>query len=167
MLWVGRMFRGPWASTSSHFLLESPLFPIHSRINSLCPHHRRCMLERRRLLFYLPTATHHLAPSSSSRRGVVHGDCSGAAFFTAPSRLLAAILPLHYTRALLVGYHGSPPGRPCPPMTSCFKWFQVFQKYVFKCLSMLQWLYTHIASIYFKCFSCFRRMFQVFYLDVA
>ena len=25
----------------------------------------------------------------------------------------------------------------------------------------------HVASIYFKYFSCFRRMFQVFHLDVA
>jgi hypothetical protein len=32
---------------------------------------------------------------------------------------------------------------------------------------MLQWLYTYVASVCFKCFSCFRRMLQVFYLDVA
>jgi hypothetical protein len=31
-----------------------------------------------------------------------------ATFFTAPSRLLAAILPLHCTRAPLVGYRSSP-----------------------------------------------------------
>jgi hypothetical protein len=35
-------------------------------------------------------------------------------------------------------------------------------------LHMLQWLYTYVASVYFKCFICFfRRMLQVFYLDVA
>jgi hypothetical protein len=32
---------------------------------------------------------------------------------------------------------------------------------------MLQWLYTYVASIHFKCFSCFRSMLQVFYLNVA
>jgi hypothetical protein len=32
---------------------------------------------------------------------------------------------------------------------------------------MLQWLYTHVASICFKCFCCLKHMFQVFYLDVA
>jgi hypothetical protein len=43
---------------------------------------------------------------------------------------------------------------------------------------MLQWLYTyvsnvsavfqmHVVSVCFKCFSYFKRMLQVFYLDVA
>jgi len=32
---------------------------------------------------------------------------------------------------------------------------------------MFQWLYTYVATIYSKCFICFRRMLQVFYLDVA
>jgi hypothetical protein len=27
---------------------------------------------------------------------------------------------------------------------------------------MLHWLYTYVASICFKCFSCFKRMLQVF-----
>jgi hypothetical protein len=31
-------------------------------------------------------------------------------------------------------------------------------------LHMLQWLYMHVAS---GCFKCFRRMLQVFHLDVA
>jgi DNA-directed RNA polymerase subunit N (RpoN/RPB10) len=32
---------------------------------------------------------------------------------------------------------------------------------------MLQWLYAYVVSVCFKCFSCFKRMLQVFYLDVA
>jgi hypothetical protein len=32
---------------------------------------------------------------------------------------------------------------------------------------MLHWLYTYVASVCFKYFSCFKHMFQVFYLDVA
>jgi hypothetical protein len=32
---------------------------------------------------------------------------------------------------------------------------------------MLQWLYTYISSAYSKCFICFRRMLQVYHLDVA
>jgi hypothetical protein len=32
---------------------------------------------------------------------------------------------------------------------------------------MFQWLYTYVASIYPKYFICFRRMLQVFYLDVT
>jgi hypothetical protein len=32
---------------------------------------------------------------------------------------------------------------------------------------MLHWLYTYVASVCFKCFSCFKRVLQVFYLDVA
>jgi hypothetical protein len=85
--------------------------------------------------------------------------CSGAAFFTAPSCLPAPILPLHCTRTPFVGYCSSSRSSPWPPPPPCFKFFQVFQKYVFKyfiwILSMLQWLYTYVSSI---CFSCFRRM---------
>jgi hypothetical protein len=32
---------------------------------------------------------------------------------------------------------------------------------------MLQWLYTYVASVYSNCFIYFRRMLQVFYLNVA
>jgi hypothetical protein len=32
---------------------------------------------------------------------------------------------------------------------------------------MLQWLHTHVSSVCFKCFTCFRLMLQVFHLDVA
>jgi hypothetical protein len=32
---------------------------------------------------------------------------------------------------------------------------------------MLHWLYTYVASVCFKYFSSFKRMLQVFYLDVA
>ena len=32
---------------------------------------------------------------------------------------------------------------------------------------MLQWLYMYVASVCFKFFISFRRMLQVFYLDVA
>jgi hypothetical protein len=39
---------------------------------------------------YVPTATYHSPPSSSSRHSVVHGDGSGATFFTAPNPLPAA-----------------------------------------------------------------------------
>jgi hypothetical protein len=34
-------------------------------------------------------------------------------------------------------------------------------------LHMLQWLYTCVASVCFKYFSGFKRMLQVFHLDVA
>jgi len=34
-------------------------------------------------------------------------------------------------------------------------------------LYMSQWLYTYVASVCFKYFSCFKRMLQVFYLDIA
>jgi hypothetical protein len=34
-------------------------------------------------------------------------------------------------------------------------------------LHMLQWLYTCVASVCFKCFSSFKRMLQVFDLDVT
>jgi hypothetical protein len=33
-------------------------------------------------------------------------------------------------------------------------------------LHMLLWLYTHVSNICFKCFICFRRMLQMFHLDV-
>jgi hypothetical protein len=32
---------------------------------------------------------------------------------------------------------------------------------------MLQWLYTYVVNVCFKCFSFFKSMLQVFYLDVA
>jgi hypothetical protein len=32
---------------------------------------------------------------------------------------------------------------------------------------MLQWLYMYFASVRFNCFSCFRHMLLVFYLDIA
>jgi hypothetical protein len=32
---------------------------------------------------------------------------------------------------------------------------------------MLQWLYVYVVRVYSKCFICFKRMLQVFYLDVA
>jgi hypothetical protein len=32
---------------------------------------------------------------------------------------------------------------------------------------MLQWLYTYVSSVGSKCFTCFRRMLQVFHRDVA
>jgi hypothetical protein len=32
---------------------------------------------------------------------------------------------------------------------------------------MLLWLYTHVLNVCFKCFTCFRLMLQVFYLDVV
>jgi hypothetical protein len=32
---------------------------------------------------------------------------------------------------------------------------------------MLHWLYTYVANVCFKCFSCFKRTLQVFYLDVT
>jgi hypothetical protein len=34
-------------------------------------------------------------------------------------------------------------------------------------LHMLQGLYTYVASVCFKCFCCFKRTLEVFYLDVA
>jgi hypothetical protein len=44
---------------------------------------------------------------------------------------------------------------------------KVVFKYFIWMLHILQWLYTHVASISFKCFSYFRCMFRVFHLDVA
>jgi hypothetical protein len=32
---------------------------------------------------------------------------------------------------------------------------------------MLQSQYTHVASLYFNCFMCFRRLFQMYHLDVS
>jgi hypothetical protein len=34
-------------------------------------------------------------------------------------------------------------------------------------LQILQWLYTYASSVYSKCFICFRRMLQVFHLNIA
>jgi hypothetical protein len=34
-------------------------------------------------------------------------------------------------------------------------------------LHILQWLYMYVASICFKYFNCFKRMLQVFYLNVV
>jgi hypothetical protein len=34
-------------------------------------------------------------------------------------------------------------------------------------LHMFQLLYTYVASVYLKCFICFRPKLQVFYLDAA
>ena len=46
----------------------------------------------------------------------------------------------------------------------CFIW--ILQRYI-QMLHMLQWLYTYVAIVCSKCFICFRRILQVFYLDVA
>jgi hypothetical protein len=47
---------------------------------------------------------------------------------------------------------------PCfPNVSTVFIWM----------LHMLQWLYTYIASVCSKCFTYFRRILQVFYLDVV
>jgi hypothetical protein len=61
--------------------------------------------------------------------------------------------------------------------TCCNHMFHTFQIYVAYVsfgyckvdlvLHMLQWLYTHVASICFKYFSCFKCMLQVFYQDVV
>jgi hypothetical protein len=55
-----------------------------------------------------------------------------------------------------------------------FHAFQIYVAYVSSgcCKSrsgvaLLQWLYTCVASVCFKYFSCFKRMLQVFHLDVA
>ena len=34
-------------------------------------------------------------------------------------------------------------------------------------LRMLQWLYVYVSSVCSNCFICFRRILQVFYVDVA
>jgi hypothetical protein len=34
-------------------------------------------------------------------------------------------------------------------------------------MHMLQWLYTYVSSVCSKCFTCFRRILQVFDLDIA
>jgi hypothetical protein len=39
---------------------------------------------------------------------------------------------------------------------------QVF--YLDMMLHMLLWLYMYVASVHFKCLSCFKRMLQMFYV---
>ena len=133
--------------------------------------------EHRRLLSSLPTTTHHSPPSSSTWRGVVHGDCADATFFTIPSRLPAAILPLHCTWVLLVGYRSFPPGRPWMPAAPCFV-SGVFQKLFpsvpsVRCvccngyIRMLQVYVSSVSVVSDVCFTCFIYMFHVFHLAVA
>jgi len=88
--------------------------------------------------------------------------CSSVALFTTPSRLLAAILPLHCTRAPFTGYRSSPPVRSWMPATPCFKWSRCFRS----CFQVfhLDGAYVAMAII---CFKCFKRMFQVFHVYVA
>jgi hypothetical protein len=124
--------------------------------------------ERRRLPSYLPTTTHHSPSSSSGQRSVVHSGCSGAVFFTVPSRLPAAILPLHYTQASLAGCRSSPPGRPWPLATPCFKCFQGFRnmfsfvsfRYCLRCndyihmLLVFQLFQTYVSVLSGCCITC-------------
>jgi hypothetical protein len=56
----------------------------------------------------------------------------------------------------------------------CFQVFQMFHTYVASVSSeyciYLQWLFKYFASVsdaYFRCFTCFGRMLQMFYQDVA
>jgi hypothetical protein len=99
-----------------------------------------------------PVALLLLPPGSPRRRGVVHGDSSGAAFSTAPSCPPAAILPLHCSRAPLAGYRCSPPGRPWPPVMMCFKCFRrMFSSVSSRCCVCCKRMF-HDASICFKCF---------------
>ena len=50
---------------------------------------------------------------------------------------------------------------------SCCKCFFLDVAKVYIDVACVCWLYTHVSSVYFKCFICFRRMLQVFYLDVT
>jgi hypothetical protein len=78
---------------------------------------------------------------------VVHSDCSSVAFFTMPSRLPAAILPLHCTRAPLASYRSSTLGKPWLPAAPCFV-LGVFQK-LFSSISSVYYVYCYVASICF------------------
>jgi len=111
--------------------------------------------EHRRLLSSLPTTTHHSPPSSSTWRGVVHGDCADATFFTIPSRLPAAILPVHGTWAPLTGYRSSPPGRPWMPAAPCFV-SGVFQK-----------LFPSVPSVRCVCCNGYIRTLQVYVSSIS
>jgi hypothetical protein len=132
----------------------------------------------RRLPSCLPTASHHSLPSSPSQHGVVHGDCSSATFFIAPSRLPAAILPLHCTQVPLMVYRISTSGRPWLPATPCVLLFQVFQKlfssvssgYCICCNGYIHMLQVYVSSVLVildVCFECFHLDVAEVYLDVA
>ena len=73
----------PWFLHASLYLYHASCRPSSPPLPR--PHRRArnaaacyTTLECHRLLSYLPTTTHHLLPSSSSQRNVVHGNCSGA-----------------------------------------------------------------------------------------
>jgi hypothetical protein len=100
---------------------------------------------------------------------MVHGDCSSAAFFTMPSRLLAIILPFHCTRAPLAGYRSSPPGRPCLPVAPCFvssvfrKLFPSVSSVCYVCCNgYVRMLQLYISSVSYVCLTCFICIFHVF-----
>jgi hypothetical protein len=87
---------------------------------------------------------------------MVHGDYSGAAFFTAPSCLPPAILPLHCTREPLAGYRSSPPGKPWPLTTPCFQVFSGVLEIRFKVFQL------DIAYVAMTIYAYCKYMFQLF-----
>jgi hypothetical protein len=100
---------------------------------------------------------------------VVHGVCSGAAFFIVASRLPAVILLLHCTQAPLAGYRNSPLSRPWPPMTLCHKYvFRCFRTmfssvssgYCLYCNGYIRMLQVYISSVSDVCFKCFIFLLQ-------
>jgi hypothetical protein len=93
------------------------------------------------------------------RCGVVHSDCSGAVFSTAPSCPLAAMLPPHYTRAPLAGYRSSPPGKSWPSAMLCFKCFRRMFSRVSSRYCVCYHGYICMLQVYV---SCYKNMFQVF-----
>jgi hypothetical protein len=98
------------------------------------------------------------------RCSMVHEDCSGAMFSTAPSCPPAAILSLHYTRAPLASSRNFPPGRPWTPMISCFKCFRcMFSSASFGCCVYCNG-YIRMLQAYV---SCYKHMFQVFQTYVS
>jgi hypothetical protein len=93
-----------------------------------------------------------LPPSSPRSCGVVHDDCSGATFSTAPSCLPAAILSLHCTRVPFAGYRSSPPGMSWPPVISRFKCFRrMFSSISSRCCICCN-DYIHILQVYVSCY---------------
>jgi hypothetical protein len=114
----------------------------------------------------LPCLHRHSPSSSSRRRGMVHGDYSSATFFTTPSRLPTAILPLHCTWAPLAGYRNSPQVWPWSPVAPCFV-SGVFQKLFSSVSSVCCNGYIRMLQVYVSSVSVvFRRMFHVFHLYV-
>jgi hypothetical protein len=93
-----------------------------------------------------------LPPSSPRSCSVVHDDCSGATFSTAPSCSPAAILPLHCNKASFAGSRSSPLGMLWPPVISCFKCFRrMFSSVSSRCCICCNG-YIYMLQVYVSCY---------------